>query len=159
MPSYSKLTRMNVVLVITFFAILLGCGGDPEDPPPGSTEEKLCGTWKSEPIPLIQGGRANGPSTFEVYISNWNVGLIAWDLPNECMLRDGANAASNTTHSTASGFSVVGLTATSDPRKSGDGSTWVFRVDPDQPEVMYTSWILKDGTKRLDEAKFRKEKR
>jgi hypothetical protein len=67
--------------------------------------------------------------------------------------------ASHKTRYSASNFTVAGTTATSDPSKSGDGSTWSFRVDPDQPGVMYASWTLKNGKKRLEEVRFRKRKK
>ena len=57
-----------------------------------------------------------------------------------------------------SGFQAVGSAATSDPTKSADGSIWSFRIDPDQPDVMYATWTLKNGKKRLEEVRFKKQK-
>ena len=67
--------------------------------------------------------------------------------------------ATHATGCSASDFKAVGMTATSDPTKSRDGSTWSFRVDADQPDVMYATWTLKNGTKRLEEIRFKKQKR
>src|SRR5947209_3511077 len=60
MPQRLKLRCLNVVLIGTFVALCLACGGDPEDPPPGSIWEKLCGDWVSDPIPLTDGDRVDG---------------------------------------------------------------------------------------------------
>ena len=30
----------------------------------------------------------------------------------------------------------------------------VIRLDPDQRDLLYVTWVLKDGTKKLDEMKF-----
>jgi len=154
MSSHPKLLGLNIVFITTFVAILLGCGGDPETPPSGSTEEKLCGKWVSDPIPFIEG---NGATTIEVGLSYWNVGLVAV-VPDELTLRNRAGADSHKNGWSACGFKIDGVTVTSNPEMSGDSSTWIFRVDPAQPEVMYASWILKNGIKRLDEVKFRKRK-
>ncbi len=155
MPPRLKLRCLNILLISTFAAIFLACGGDPEDPPRGSIEEKLCGNWVSDPIPLIDGDRVDGTTTIEIEMSYWNVGLIA-SYPDELALRNRESVATHKTRYSARGFTIAGATATSSPRGSGDETTWSFRVDAAQPDVMYASWTLKNGAKRLDEVKFRK---
>jgi hypothetical protein len=158
MPPRLKLRCLNIALITAFVALAIACGGDPEDPPEGSIEEKLCGNWVSDPIPLLEGDRVDGTTTIEIAFSYWNVGLVA-SYPDEPALRNRANAASERTRYSACGFKVAGETATSDPSQSGDGSTWAFRVDRGQLDVMYATWVLKNGTKRLDEVKFSKQKK
>jgi hypothetical protein len=158
MPPRLKLKCLNIVLISTFVALCLACGGDPADPPPGSVEEKLCGDWVSDPIPLIDGDRVDGTTTIRIDMTYWNVGLSA-SYPDELALRNRESVASHKTRYSAGNFQVTGMTATSDPSKSGDGSTWSFHVDPDQPDVMYASWTLKNGKKRLEKVPFRKQKR
>ena len=158
MPPRLKLRCVNVVFISTFVALCLACGGDPEDPPPGSIWEKLCGDWVSDPIPLTDGSRVDGTTTIEIDMSYWNVGLVA-SYPDEPALRNRESLASHKTRYSASSFQVAGTTVTSDPSKSGDGSTWSFRVDPDQPDVMYATWVLKNGTRRLEEVRFKKHKK
>jgi hypothetical protein len=47
------------------------------------------------------------------------------------------------------------LTATAEPPKTVDGSPWIFPLDSEQPNVLDVKWTQTDGTKRLDEVKFR----
>jgi len=146
---------LNVVLIGTFLTFVLACGADPEDPPPGSIEEKLCGNWVSDPVPFVDGDRIDGSTTIEIDMSYWNVGLVA-SYPDEPAVRNRESAATHRTRYSARDFKVSGTTATSDPSRSGDGSTWSFRVDPAQPDVLYASWTLGNGTKRLEDVKFTK---
>ena len=157
MSSRLKLRCLNVVLTSTFAALCLACGGDPEDPPPGSIWEKLCGRWASDPIPLSDGDRSAGTTVIKIEMSYWNFGLLA-HYPGEPDLRSGESVGAHGTGWSASGFTAAGATATSDPGRSGDGSTWSFRVDPDQPDAMYATWVLKSGAKRLDAVRFTKHK-
>ncbi|MBL8867328.1 MAG: hypothetical protein JNK93_17355 [Planctomycetia bacterium] len=158
MPPRLKLRCLNVVLIGTFVALCLACGGDPEDPPRGSIWEKLCGYWASDPVPLFDGDREVGTTVIKLEMSYWNVGLIM-HYPGEAELRVGESVGEWAKSCSAEGFQGVGSVATSDPAKSRDGSTWSFRVDPDQPEVMYATWTLKNGTKRLDGVRFKKYKK
>jgi len=96
MPQRLKRRCLNVVLISTFVALCLACGGDPEDPPPGSIWEKLCGDWVSDPIPLIDGDRVDGTTTIKIDMSYWNVGLIA-SYPDEPALRNRESVASHKT--------------------------------------------------------------
>lgn len=152
-----KVRHVNVVLIAVFVALCLACGGDPEDPPPGSIWERLCGKWVSDPVPLVDGNRVDGSTKIEIEMSYWTSGLRA-TYPDELALRSRESVVANKTHYSAYNFTVNGTTATSDPSESGDGSTWSFRVDPDNPDVMYATWILKNGSKRLEEVRFTKEK-
>jgi hypothetical protein len=146
MPSCSKLTCLNIVLISTFVALVLGCGGDPEDPPPGSLQEKLCGKWVSDPIPFVEG---DGFTTIEIEMSYWNCGLIA-NCPDMRSLHSRESMDSHKSRCSVSGFKFDGMTATS------DGGT--FRVDAEQPDVMYASLMLNNDTKLLNEVKFKKKK-
>ena len=51
---------------------------------------------------------------------------------------------------------AVRTVVTSDPSRSGDGSKWIFQLDGHDPKVLYATWILKDGTTRLDRVRFTK---
>lgn len=158
MPQRLKMRCLSVGLVSTFVALCLACGGDPEDPPPGSIWEKLCGYWASDQVPLFDGDRVTGTTIIKLEMSYWNTGLLM-HFPSEPELRNGESVGAHAQSCSTEGFQAVGSVATSDPTKSCDGSTWSFRVDPDQPEVIYATWTLKNGTKRLDGVKFKKQKR
>src|ERR1700722_17707643 len=112
MPLRLKLRCLNIVLISAFFALCLACCGDPEDPPPGSIWEKLCGVWVSDPIPLIDGDRVDGTTTIKIDMSYWNVGLVA-GYPSESALRNRESVASHKTGYSASNFKVTGTTVTS----------------------------------------------
>jgi hypothetical protein len=158
MPPRLKLRCLNVVLIGTFVALCLACGGDPEDPPRGSIWEKLCGSWASDPVPLFDGDREAGTTVIKLEMSYWNVGLILC-YPGEAELRVGESVGEWAKTCSTRGFQAVGSVATSDPAESRDGSTWSFRVDPDQPDVVYATWTLKNGKKRLDGVRFKKYKK
>ncbi len=158
MPPRLKLRCLNVVLIGTFAALCLACGGDPEDPPRGSIWEKLYGYWASDPVPLFDGDRVAGTTVIKLEMSYWNTGLLM-HYPGDAELRVGESVGAHARSCSASGFRDVGSAATSDPTKSSDDSTWTFRVDADQPDVMYATWLLKSGTERLHEVRFKKYKK
>jgi hypothetical protein len=70
------LKSVNVVLAVVVVAVLLGCGGDPMDPPKGSTEEKMCGDWLSDPLPPRDGKKGGEDTLMELDVSFWNSGLV-----------------------------------------------------------------------------------
>ena len=151
------LLALNVLLATVILAVLLGCGGDPEDPPAGSLAEKFCNrraVWTSDPVPYCekdQDGKTVEKTThIQLHFSYWNIGLVV-DYPNEISPR-------HETEYMASGFTYSGNTATCDPSRSGGGSKWIFQLDDHDPKVLYATWILKDGTTRLDRVRFTKGK-
>ena len=102
--------------------------------------------------------REAGATIIKLNMSYWNVGLIM-HYPGEAELRVGESVGEWAKSCSTEGFQAVGSVVTSDPAKSRDGSTWSFRVDPDQPDVMYATWTLKNGKKRLEEVRFKKLKK
>jgi hypothetical protein len=146
-----KLKNRTTVLIAVSVALILSCGGDPEDPPPGSIWEKLCGKWTSDPIPRTDGSGETDTITIEM--SYWSSGLTAC-YPSETDLRSGKTVGEFGKSCSTSGFIAQGLTAVSSSSQSEDGTTWHFRIDPNRPDVIYATWTLQNGTKRIDNVKF-----
>jgi hypothetical protein len=130
----SKLAGINVVLIATFIAIALGCGGYPETPPQGSFEAKLCGRWIAE--------SAIEEEYVKVDFSFWNFGLKAsFENTQRCLYA----------------FKVIGNSAISDPERSDDHSQWEFELSRTDPQVMFMTCTLKDGKKKFDKIQYIKE--
>lgn len=159
-PSY-VLKSVNVVLGIVAVAVMLGCGGDPMDPPPGTLEAKLKGRWEADPLPPAEGDKGIRHINRSIDISFFNGG----NAPNgmhtfaeyyeQPVLKDVTAPTPKEITIDIGDLIYDGLTATSDvPRE--DGTVWVLRLDAADPNVMYVTLTLKDGTKKLDEVKFRR---
>ena len=83
------LLALNVLLATVILAVLLGCGGDPEDPPAGSLAEKLCdgcGKWTSDPVAyteMDQDGKMIEKSTrIKIDFSNWRQSGMSCSKPS-----------------------------------------------------------------------------
>jgi hypothetical protein len=160
MKHHRLLLPINVALAVAVVGVLLGCGGDPVDPPKGSLEAKLQGEWRADPLPATEIEPDLRHTTRTIDISYWNGGKG----PNEMhtsaryrlqpVLKDVTKPEPEETTIDMGEFNYDGQTATSDvPRE--DGSVWVLRLDESNPKTLYVTLKTADGSKRLDEVKFR----
>ena len=161
MPRRPVLLSVNVLLATAVVAVLLGCGGDTKDPPPGTLEAKLQGEWTADPLPPTEGEKDIRHITRTIDISFFDAGSSRpngmstfADYTLRPVAKDGTKPEPKKTCIDMGEFNYDGLTATS--AESSDGSVWTLRLDPDDPTTMYATWTLKDGTKKLDTVKFRK---
>jgi hypothetical protein len=154
------LKSVNVVLAVVVVAVLFGCGGDPVDPPKGSVEEKFCGDWEADPLPSPEGDKGIRHVNRAIDISYFGSGNgphTSADYSEQPVLKDVTAPAPKEISEDIGDLIYDGLTATSDTPRA-DGSVWVLRLDAADPNVMYVTWTLKDGTRRLNEVKFRKKR-
>ena len=152
------LLALNVLLATVILSVLFGCGGDPEDPPAGSLAEKLCnkggpGRWTSDPVKyteMDQDGKMIEKTTrIRIDFSNWRQSGLSCSKPSGI-------GAEHTEQTSIDGFTYEGNTATAGSKQPGDGSKWIFQLDDQDPKVQYATWILKNGTTRLDKVRFTK---
>ncbi len=154
------LKSINVVLAIAVVAVLLGCGGDPVDPPMGSLEAKVKGTWEADPIPPSEGEVGIRHVTRTISISYWNGGKGPNGMSTSArycltpVTKDASEKEPKETRIDMGEFAYDGLTASGET--ADDGSVWTLRLSADDPKTLYATWTLKDGTKKLDAIKFRK---
>ena len=150
------LLALNVFLATVILAVLLGCGCDPADPPKGSLAEKLCGgrrEWTSDPVTYTEIGE-DGKMIEKT--TRTKLDFSYWDYGMRMCYSDVAPSAPD--RSCSRSFTYAGNTATADPKDSGDHSKWTILLDDQDPKVLYATWILKDGTTRLDRVRFKKDK-
>jgi hypothetical protein len=163
MKAKQSLKWVNVLLTVAVVGVLLGCGGDPAHPPPGTLEAKMEGTWEAEPLlpPASDTGLRHTTRIIRISFfadGNCRHGVhTSADYTEQPQLKDVTKPTPKETYANMGNFNYDGLTATSDvPQK--DGSVWVLRLDANDPQVMYVTWKQADGTKRLDEVPFRKSR-
>ena len=162
MPRRQTLLPVNVLLATLVVAVLLGCGGDPAHPRPGTLEAKLQGEWDADPLPPTENEKDIRHTTRTIDISFWGTGDTRRDgmgtharYTLQPVPKVSKKPEPKDTSDLMGEFNYDGLTATSDvPRE--DGSVWVLRLDANDPNTLYVTWKQKDGTKKLDEVKFRK---
>ena len=153
---------INVVLSVALVAVLLGCGGDPVDPPWGSLEAKLQGDWEADSIAPAENEEGIRHVTRTISISYWSGGngpngMHTWaDYSLKPVAKGTPSTEPKETRIKMGEFTYDGLTASGEPLD--DGSWWTLRLDADDPNTLYVTWTLKDGTKKLDAVKFRKAK-
>lgn len=152
---------INVVLAVALVAVLLGCGGDPADPPKGSLEDKMKGCWEAEPIPPAEGEKGIRHVTRTISISYWKAnrpnGMHTWaDYSLKPVAKVTPSTEPNETRIKMGEFTYEGLTASGEALD--DGSWWTLQLDADDPNTLYVTWTLKDGTKKLEAVKFRRAK-
>ena len=152
------LLALNVLLATVILAVLLGCGGDPEDPQAGSLAEKLCdgcGKWTSDPVAyteMDQDGKMIEKSTrIKIDFSNWRQSGMSCSKPS------GIGAPPNE-RSRISGFTYGDNTASSGHVHNGTHYQYIYQLDDQDPKVLYATWIVKDGKKELDRVRFTKDK-
>jgi hypothetical protein len=162
MKHHRLLLPINVALAVAVVGVLLGCGGDPVDPPKGSLEAKMKGSWEADPIPAAEGEVGIRHVTRTISISFWNggKGLNGMSTMADYYLKPVAKETAPTepkqTSTDMGEFTYDGLIATSDvPRE--DGSVWELRLDANDQNTLYVTWTQKDGTKQLDGVKFHKK--
>lgn len=161
MKSSHVLKPVNLVLVTAVVAVLLGCGGDLATPPPGSTEEKLNGEWEADPLPgegeIKHTTRELDFAFLEGHGGWWkSAGFLVWYHEAEVPRSGGQPRRINDSYIRR--LTVDGLTAAGAPADTDDASAWSFRLDPETPGILFATWTLKDGTKRLDEVKFHRKR-
>jgi hypothetical protein len=158
---------LNVILATVILSVLLGCGGDLEDPPPGSLAEKLCNKggscrWTSDPVEYTEidqdGKMIEKTRMIEIDFSNWRQRGLHLRMTREIGAAHTEQTSTDGFTSSTDGFTYEGNTATSDPKQLGDGSKWTIQLDGNDPKVLYATWTLKDGTTRLDKMRFNKRR-
>ena len=151
MTRHYFLLALNVFLATVILAVLLGCGCDPADPPSGSLAEKLCGRWTSDPVVYTVKSEdekmLEKTTRIEIRFSYWTSGMTMWYTTLDI-------ADAHHEHSTAGDFTYEGNMATT--RKPGFKHEWTIQLDDQDPKLAYVTWILSDGTTRLDRVRFTK---